>query len=303
MKLREGISWVLTLAALAVGGAAWQHARGLDVRLAIAQAEAAQAKGMEARANAMQQELAAAKAAADLLHADLDAATAARKAAEARGEELAARLKATEASARPVDVARPAKKKGGMMAMFAKAAQDPATRKQMKQALGMQVGMMYGDLLKEWGLEGEARQAVLDLLAERMMAQGEVAMLMLDEELSPEEVVRRQDEALAKQKEALAAQMDPARQARLEAFEGEMSDRMLGQQADHRLAGVDLDPAQRERVRAVLMEEGRGVQASMQAVGMGGGPGGPRRMTVEEVRRSREAMGGGGSPLGAPSRP
>ncbi len=299
MKLREGIAWVLVLAAFAVGGAVWQRARELENRLAEAQAEAARMKALEAQAASAERDLAAARAAKDLLRADLDKEVASRKAAEAKDAELAGKLKSLEASAKPAPAPKGPKKNAlkAMMAMSAKAMHDPALRKQMLQGTAMQVGMMYGDLLKEWGLEGEARQAIVDLLAERLLAESECKMLLMDEELSSEEVIRRQEESMEKQQKALADKLDAGRLARLEAFDGEIPDRLLGQQVDQGLSALNLDQGQRERVRAVLMDEARG--ASVQVRGNVGGldamPHPGRRMTAEDVARARQVLSGEGS--------
>ncbi|GEM_PF-4575721 len=306
MKLREGIAWTLTLAALAAGGVLWIQGREMSGRLAAVQAEAAaraaKGKALEARAATAERDLESFRTDAAALRKGLEQEQAARKATETQGAEMADKLRSLEASAKPAAQPKPAKKKGGlkaMMTMSARAFQDPAMRKQMRQGLGMQVGMMYEDLLQEWGLEGEARKAVVDLLADRMMTQGESAMLMMDDEVAPEEVVRRQDEALAQSQSALAAQLDAARLERLEAYDKEMPDRMLGQQVDQRLAGLGLDEAQHARVRAVLMEESRGVQASVRVGGMNGGMASSgHRLTVEEVQKSREMMSVDAAPLG-----
>lgn len=298
MTMREGVAWGLAVTGLAAAGAfGWEARRMSDRAAALERETAVRTKAREAEAAEASKALEAARLEGTRLTAEAEEALGSRKAAE---EKLAA-LEA-QARAEPPAAAPAKKKRGGMgpmMAMARKAMEDPAMKAQMRQGMKAQVEAMYGDLLKELGLEGEARDRMVEALLDRMMGQMEVGMLLADAEVGEDEILRRQDEAYAQADAALAGLLDGAQQARLEAYDRELPDRMLARQADQELAPLKLNAAQQERVRVILIEEQKGIQARMEA-GFGGmgGPGGSgrtaSRMTAEEIRKAREMMQGNG---------
>lgn len=299
MTIREGIAWGAAVLAVGVCGYFCAELGGQKVRVTSleqsAAARAGEAKRASAEAAGKTAALESAHAEAERLKTDLEEAGKARAALEARLAE----------AAKPAPAAAPKGRKrksqlAGWMEMVRKMSDDPAMREQMRQGILMQLDMMYGDLFKEWGLDGEALEAARNTLADRMMAQMETGLLLMDASVAPEEVLRRQQEIQAASQDALAKALDASRLAALEAYEKGMPAKMLAKQTDTQLAALGLDPAVRERVRDIVVEETMsmqqqvGVQMGMGGDGMGiGGNGG--ELTLEQVLSARRMFSGEGA--------
>ena len=294
-----------TLALLGLTGAAFfgHRARALSERLEHLEEKAARADALKPALETTTRELDAVKRAAaalDLkatgLQAELRTTQADLKVAQDRLQDT---LKPASVAAAP----RPPsgkKPKGGMAAMMAmtrKMMEDPAMKAQIRQEMKPQIEQMYGDFLRELGVEGETRAAIEEALADRMLSGMDLVAVLTDETLSEEEAARRLAEMHSESQTDLAAHLDAGQLQKLQDYDREMPVRIQARMIDQQLAVLKLQPAQQEQVKGVLLEEARSTQDSLQ-VSMGSGPQGvplSAPMSVEEVRKARKMMTGQGT--------
>ncbi|MBI4231000.1 MAG: hypothetical protein HY608_09225 [Planctomycetes bacterium] len=281
-----GLGWL--------GGRMWWasgRVAALERDLADARAAAARDVGVA------RSEAAAARQEAARLSVDIARAEAAeREARQALTEALAAATPPPPAVA-SASAAQP--RVGGMRGMMGMAKEmweNPAMRDQMRAGVRMQVGMLYGDLLGGWALDPQSCTEVTELLTGRMLGKMELGFLVMDENVSEDEILRRQEEATARSQEGMAARLSSMQIAQVDAYEREIPRHMAARAVDQEIAGLGLDPAQRETVRAILLEERIGSQDAMQTQFGGAGAGmNPAQMTRESIRQARAMLAGDGT--------
>lgn len=291
MTARESIACLAAAVSMGLAGYFAHRLSGSDAELERlrngAFRKAAEARKEESR-------LALARKEAARLQEELSAA---RK-SEADAKALLASMERPPESAPPPPVAAAKKRSrlAEMMAMNAKMMESPATRANMRTAIGPFVSQLYADFLGGCGLDPEARKAAEEAIVNRMMDQMAVNLLMFDPEVAAEEVLRRVEESRAKSDEALAKVLPPERVAELAEYEKGIPDRMRTQRTEASLAGLDLEPARAAQVRPVLLECQREAE-QLAEEGFGGfqrthmnGMSGP--VTLESIRRTRAVLSG-----------
>ncbi len=259
-------------------------------------------RGSDRRAAELEARLAA--AAAELESARAEIARLGREAETARAGVASAK---STAAAKPSSAEPPAPPKakgaGGMIRMMAawqKTMNGPAMRKRMREGVRSRIDQQYDELFKEWGLEGESRKTVVDALADREMGQQELQMMLMDESVSGEDILRKQEEILGSADASLASVLTDAQRARMEAYDREQEEKRQGQAREGELAALKLDAARQEQVRAILEEERRNAPPEPPAFagmsrGRGGARGGAPRLTAESVGQARDLFHGGTS--------
>lgn len=293
---------LITIGIVGAGFLAQQILGGSE-RIAALERDAAAARDAAAR------DLGVARAEVDA--AREESARLAADLAQVRAAEQETRQALTEAQARadalaaaptippPATVAPPSStqpRSGGMrgaMRVFREMWENPAMRDQMRAGVRVQVGMLYGDLLDGWALDPQTRGAVEDLLTDRTMGRMELGFLVMDDAISEDEILRKQEEAMARSQEGMAAHLTSMQIAQVDTYEREIPGRMAARQVDQEIAGLGLEAAQREQVRAALLEEQIRSQEALQTQFGGGGTGmQSTNMTRESIRQSRAMFSG-----------
>ncbi len=139
-----------------------------------------------------------------------------------------------------------------MMERTARMMDTPEMQEQARHGMKPQMLTLYYDLLDECNLGAEARSAVEDLLIDRVLAEGKLNTLCLDERLTEEDILKRQDEGLARSQADLGRYLTPAQISRLET---EIPQRVRARQVDASLAPLALPDGIRDQVRACLLDE------------------------------------------------
>lgn len=290
MNAREGIAYGIGILGLLGAGYFAAQAGYANDRVHDLEKQARTLPSLQAKAEQAGKDLAAARTEGERLKAEAVQAVEERKVLEAKVAELAAGMK--PAPPVPAPAATPKKKgsMGEMMKMSRKMMDSPAMKEQMRKTMGQLVEENYADLFQELGLSPDLRDKVTQALIDRMIAQQEMGMLLLDEELSPEEVLRRQAEMEGRQKGALGALLGN-QATRLEAYDKTIPDRMQARTVDKDLQSLHLQPTQQAQVRSIVLEEQKDLQTGLRS--MGGGVCRSQAMTAEDIRKAREMMGQG----------
>ena len=177
---------------------------------------------------------------------------------------------------------------------------NPAIKEQMRQGMILQVDLNYAAFLDEMGLSGENREAVKGLLADRLFNGMELGMLLMDDAVPEDQVLKRQDELFADSQEKIGRFLSGGQFARLETFENGIPERMRAKRLDDELKSIGLNGGQLETVRSALLEEERGRDREVEVKfgfsgGFSGGMHGEERfhrMSVEEIRKVRSTFSG-----------
>ncbi len=276
----------MCLISVGIVGAGWLGERMLGESERVSALERDLADARDAAAHDLgvaRTEAAAAREEAARLSADLARSQAAEQEARQSLTEAQARSAAPPSAGASASPASP--RTGGMrgaMRMFREMWDNPAMRDQMRAGVRMQVGILYGDLLNGWALDPEVRTAVEELLTDRMVGKTELGFLIMDENVSEDEILRRQAEGMSRSQEAMAAHLSSVQIAQVDAYEREIPRQMAARAVDGEIAGFDLDPSQRETVRAILLEERMGSQDALQ-IQFGGAE--PDSETVNQSRQ------------------
>ncbi len=177
-----------------------------------------------------------------------------------------------------------------MMKMSQKMADNPAMKEMNRRFLGKYIEEEYAEFFQESGLDPDLQAKVVQALVDRKFAQGETAMMLYDQDLSEEEILRRQAKTLAEQESAMTALLG-GQYGRLEDYEKTLPDRIQAKAVDRDLQALDLQPDQQDQVRAIILEEQKALEECRQrASGLTPQNIGNGKHTVESIRKAREML-------------
>ena len=169
----------------------------------------------------------------------------------AESEQLRARLgdaadPAGTAGARPAE-------KGNALAGLAKFFTDPEMKKLMRTQQSAGTRMMYGDLAKELGLSDEQADKVMNLLAARQAAAGELAL----NGVSGAKADPAKAAELADYDAKIKVLLGPEKSTKLNEYERTSGDRMAVRQYERSFtkAGLPLDETQSAGLLQIMKEE------------------------------------------------
>ncbi|KAB2648469.1 MAG: hypothetical protein DVB27_00725 [Verrucomicrobia bacterium] len=169
----------------------------------------------------------------------------------AESEQLRARLgdaadPAGTAGAKPAE-------KGSALAGLAKFFTDPEMKKLMRTQQSAGTRMMYGDLAKELGLSDEQADKVMNLLAARQAAAGELAL----NGVSGAKADPAKAAELADYDAKIKVLLGPEKSAKLNEYERTSGDRMAVRQYERSFtkAGLPLDETQSAGLFQIMKEE------------------------------------------------
>ncbi len=304
MNVREGIAFgVAFLGFAAAGILGWQQA-GLNRELAAQQARAAQREGKAAelgkRLALAEKALEAARTEGAARQREAETAQEALKAVRQAAEEKLAALGANAPAPAPAEAPKKKKKGGmaGMMAMTRKMMDNPVAKEQLRKGMSLQIEMLYKELFEELHLEGAVREKLAEILLNRLLGRTEIGMLVFDEDMKEDEILRQQQEAFTKTSAALAGLLSADQLARLKEYEKGLSEKMQSEQLDQELAALRIQPVQQEPVRSIVLEEQKAMQSRVQArFGAMSGSDGPvsvSEISAEQIRQARRMMSGEG---------
>ncbi len=288
MNAREGIfCGIGILGLLGTAFFASQASRAND-RIRSLEKQVQDLSPLRAKADQAGKDLAAARAEGARLELEAVKAVEERKAAEADRQDVQARLAGLEAGGKPEPSALPAaaRKKGGLRKMV-KMMGSPAMKEQMRKHTTQTVEENYAEFFQESGLDPDLQAKVVQALVDRKLAQQETAMMLFDENLSAEEILRRQEETRARQASALTSLLG-GQYGSLEAYDKALPDRLQTKAVDQDLKALNLQPYQQDQVRAIVLEEQKAIRKDREgSISMPEG-----RVTAESIRKSREMLDG-----------